>query len=736
MFTTDAFAQRASLSGVIRDAESGEALNLANVTLRNVGLGAATNAAGFYSIAGIPPGRYTVVATYIGYREHIVELDFAAGENKRLDVDLIPGGVEIDEVVVTAETLDEQDARAIGAARLTTETIRQLPTVFEPDVFRSLQFLPGVKAASDFSSGLYIRGGSPDQTLILLDRNTVYNPTHFFGFFSTFNPDAIRDVRLYKGNYPAEYGGRLGSVVDIYNKDGNRRRLDGTMSIGLLASRAMIEGPFDGGSYMFAIRRSTLEPLLAVLNSQDIDGIPDSFWFYDMNGKVNFDLSRDDRVSVAFYGGSDNLNLSLFEDVEIDIVYGNRTVAATWTRIFSSRFFSNLTVAGSQYFSTPEFFFAGTPFARQNRVDDYSAKLDVEFVPDDRHRLKGGITLGRFLFRLEDAFDGEVSLTERIPSEYAAAYVEDRYRITPQWEARVGLRGQYFNAGGHFRLEPRLSLEYSPTSVTRLQVAYGRYHQFLTLITSELFSGFDIWLTTGEGVPPSWSDQFGIGVKTALGQTYSIDVEAYYRTMNGLFELDPFVPDISGLAYADLFRFGNGYAYGIETFVQKRRGRITGFAGYTFSVTRRQFPDINENRFFAPKYDRTHDLDVVLSYDLTRRWALTTAFNYGTGQAYTEPYGQYRMVDDPFGGVPRSVLVSNYNNNRLPPYHRFDAGLMRTGRFFGFAGYELQLQLINVYGRRNVWFYFFDFETADTVERNEVPQIPIPIPNISLTLDF
>lgn len=733
---TDLPAQRSSLSGYIRDADSGEPLGLANVTLRGTGLGAATNAAGYYSIAGIQPGTYSAVFSFIGFQEQVLDVTLSPGENRRLDVDLQPGGVEIDEVVVTAESIEDREARDIGVTRLTTETIRRLPTVLEPDVFRSLQYLPGVKSASDFSSGLYIRGGSPDQTLILLDRNTVYNPTHFFGFFSTFNPDAIRDVRLYKGNYPAEYGGRLGSVVDVYNKDGNRRRLDGTMSVGLLASRGLIEGPFSGGSFMLAIRRSTLEPLLAALNAQDIDGIPESFWFYDVNGKVNLDLTSDDRLSVAFYGGSDNLELSLFDEARIDLVYGNRTVAATWTRLFSPRFFSNITVAGSQYFSRPKFFIAGTPFEQTNNVDDYSLKADFEFVPDDRHRLKGGLWAGRLLLRLTDSFDNEEGMRERIPSGYAAAYIEDRFRISPQWEVQVGLRGNYFEAGGHTRIDPRISVEYEPGSTVRFQAGYGRYHQFLTLITSELFSGFDTWLTTGKGVPPSHGDQFGLGVKTVLPGGFNLDVEGYYRTMRGLFELDPFVPDVSGLEYSELFRFGSGYAYGIETFIERSRGRVSGFAGYTFGVTRRRFPDINDNQYFAPKYDRLHDLDIVLNYRISRGWQVTTAFTYGTGQAYTEPYGRFELVDDPFGSLPRSVLVSNYNNARLPPYHRLDAGFTRRGRFFGVADYELQLQVLNVYSRRNIWFYFFEFEPNEPATRNEIPQIPIPIPNIALTIDF
>ncbi|MFW5972853.1 MAG: TonB-dependent receptor [Bacteroidota bacterium] len=731
-----AAAQNASVSGFVRDAETGETLLLANVVVAETGRGTATNAAGFYSLAGLQPGEYAIVFSYIGYRDQRIEMTLSPGEERRLDVELVAEGVAIDEVVVTADDVDEEAARRIGAARLPAQTVRQLPSVFEPDVFRSLQLLPGVKAASDFSSGLYIRGGSPDQTLILLDRNTVYNPTHFFGFFSTFNPDAIKDVRLYKGNYPVEFGGRLGSVVDVYNKDGNRRRRDGTVSVGLLASRGLVEGPMQNGSFMIAVRRSTLEPLLALLNSQDIEGIPESFYFYDVNGKLNFDLSRDDRLSLAFYGGQDDLRISPFDGVTIDITYGNQTGAVNWTHLFSPRLFSNFTMAGSRYFSLPEFRFADTDFRRANYVYDVSMKGDFEYVSTGRHHWKGGFWVGRFELRLDEAFDDEPSMSERIPSEYASLYLEDRYSSGRSWEVQAGLRANYFGGGKDFRLEPRLSFELRPAESTRFQFGYGRYNQFLTLITSEVFSGFDTWLTTGEGVSPSYGDQFGVGMKTALWRDLRVDVEAYYRTMRDLFELDPFVPDPSGRAYAELFRFGDGFAYGAELFVENSVGPVTGFFGYTFGVTRRRFPLVNEGRYYPPKYDRTHDLDLVAFLSITPSWTLTSAFTYGTGQAYTEPSSRYRLIADPFGPGVRDVLVTDYNNRRLPAYHRLDIGLTRKGQFFGIADYELQLQVINTYARRNTWFYLFDFQRDATVERLEVPQIPVPIPNIAFTLDF
>ena len=269
----------------------------------------------------------------------------------------------------------------------------------------------------------------------------------------------------------------------------------------------------------------------------------------------------------------------------------------------------------------------------------------------------------------------------------------------------------------------------------RLQAGYGRYYQFLTLVTSELFSGFDTWLTTGDGVAPSFGDQFVAGVKTRLAPGVDVDVEGYFRTMHDLFEYDPLLPDVAGLDYHELFRFGQGQAYGLEVLVQKTAGRFNGFLGYALSRTRRRYDEVNEGRFYAPKYDRTHDLHLVGNVDLSRSWRFTGVIAYATGQSYTEPKARFRLHDDPFEDEGGNVLVTEYNNARLPPYHRLDLGVSHLGRFFGLGDYELQLQVINAYSRRNTWFYLFDFED-DTVVRREVPQIPVPIPNLSLTVRF
>ncbi len=734
-FGQDAARQTASLSGYVRDATSGETLLLANVRVEGALIGAATNNSGYYAITDIPPGALTISASYIGYRTERVELELAPGEQRRLDIELLPAAQDIEEITVTGEREESYEARKIGVQQLQTQLIKSLPALLQPDVFRSLQLLPGVKAASDYSSGLYIRGGGPDQTLILLDRTTIYNPSHFFGVFSTFNPDAIKDVRLYKGGFPAEYGGRLGSVLDIYNRDGNRREFDAGLALGLLSSRGIVEGPWRRGSYMLAMRRSTVEPILYFLRQADVEGIPDAFYFVDANGKFNFDLSNRDFISLAFYAGQDVLDIEIVDDARANIRYGNRTLSVNWTHLFSQQLFSNFTFTGSQYFSRPVIELAATPIENENTVGDLSVKGDFEYIPGGSVSAKAGFWTGLLNLRFRTDFNEETAINWLTRSVYSSAYAQARWRPAPRITVEGGVRGNYFEEGGFVRASPRLSFEYEPTPALRLQAAYGRQYQFLTLITSELFSGFDTWLATGEGVRPSRGNQVVIGAKHISPLGFNLDVEAYYRTMQNLFEWDPFVSDVAGLDYDELFRFGEGRAYGLEMIAQRPQGRVNGFVASTLSRTRRRFPNVNDFRFYSPKYDRTLDVKTVLNVEISRAFRASAVWTYATGQAYTEPLAQYRLVHSPFDSDWSNALVTKYNNRRLPAYHRLDVGVSWFARLFG-ADCELQAQALNAYARRNIWFYFFDFTDAADIERNEIPQIPVPLPNISLTLDF
>jgi hypothetical protein len=724
--------QEASISGFVKDKTSGETLIGANIALDTTGYGTSTNSSGYYTLTSILPGKYTLICSYIGYHKYLKDIVLSPGEHLRLDIDMIPANIQMSEVVVESKA-EKEEQKNIGTAQIQTKLIKELPSVFESDVFRSIQLLPGVKASSDFSSGLYIRGGSPDQTLILLDGTTVYNPTHFFGFFSTFNPDAIKDVKLYKGGYPAKYGGRLGSVLDIHNKDGNRKQFESTLSLGLLASRISFEGPYSKGSWMLAFRRSTLEPALAILRKSQ-DNIPNSFYFYDVNGKLNFDTDQNDKLSLALYSGVDNVDLPFATDGNIYLNYGNQTISSKWTHIFSQKVFGHFTVTGSRYFNFPSFNIAGTSYKRSNNVYDFSVKGDLQFIPNQHHLVETGFWGGNITLKLQDNFDNQDVFGSRIKSLYGSYYLQDTWTPTDRWKIIGGIRANIFAEGQYYRLAPRLSVQYKPVDGIRLQAAYGRYDQFLTLVTNEAFSGFDVWLTTGQEVKPEWGDQFVTGIKTTPFKNIDFDVETYYRTMNDLFDLNPFIPDPAGLDYSQLFRFGRGYAYGAEFKLEKTEGRLSGYIGYTYSVTRRKYPSFNQDRFFSPKYDRSNDVDLVLNMQLSKRWKATAVFKYATGQAFTKPLGRTVFLT-PFDSEYRDVLtVGRVNASRLPSYNRLDLGFARSGTFFGAGKAEWKIQVINVYTRRNIWFYQYDFN-KNPIKRNQVTLLPI-LPSLSYTIKF
>ncbi len=520
----------------------------------------------------------------------------------------------------------------------------------------------------------------------------------------------------------------------------------------MLASRAGIEGPIAGGrgSYMVAGRRSTLEPLLAVLREQlDEDGIPQSFYFYDINAKVGLDLTPNDRVSVSGYAGRDLVEVPFGDDARFDLDYGNRTLSLAYNRVLSGTAFSQVRATASRYFSYPLGEIAGTTFRRPNTITDYSLRADVEWLPSQTFELRTGAWGGLLGLGLQSEFNGTIGTDFQNRSGYGSGYVQTRVRPGGGVILTGGLRAEYFRSltedrsgegrranTGYLRVSPQVQVErtFGPNLV--VQAAAGQYHQFLSLISNEAFSGFDTWVTTGAGVPPQRSEQAVLGVKTRLSSAYRLDVEVYGRTLRELFDTRPELQDVAGLSYRELFRFGEGYAAGMEVLLEKGTGRLTGLVGYTLSTTRRRYP--NEPAFatyFPPKYDRLHDLTVVAQYALGRGWKATAAGSYATGQAYTVPTQRYRVDGFPFGdGGLNGLQAASLNAARLPAYHRVDVGAARTGRIRRVGAYELQLQLVNVYSRRNIWFVSYNFDD-NPVRQSEVRQLPI-IPNVSFSLDF
>ena len=596
-------AQAATLSGFVTDADNGESLPLASIVLTQVQLGAASNSSGYYAVKEVPAGTYEVEISYIGYKSWRDTLAFS-DRDVRLDVALQVESVDLEEIVIQAERSEElEQATQSSFIALQVEPLQQMPAIGEADLLRSLQLLPGIQSASDISSGLYVRGGGPDQTAILLDHIPLYNPSHLFGFFSTFNPDAIKDVQLYKGAYPAAYGRTLGAVLDVSNREGNRQRFSSRGGISLIASRLLAEGPVGQGSWMVAGRRTYLEPVLSAIRSRGVD-IPLNYYFYDFNGKVN-QRWGDDTFTVSTYWGQDDLRADIENENEsfVDLRWGNRALTARWTRVFSPTLFGHFMAAGSWYENTLLFSFFDTPFGIANSIRDWSLKGDVDYFANRNHTLTLGFLATLFEFDYSASFNQQEQSDLYQRSVLASAYVQDEWQAGPTTRLRLGGRGTYFSVGDRLHFTPRMSLSHALSDKIRIKAAAGMYRQYLQLITTEAFSGGDFWVPLDSSVEPGRSYQGVIGTEWDPSRRYQLSVEAYYTDLANLVVLDNAVAvDSDDTRSDDIFKSGgSGWASGVEVFLQRRTGAFTGWVGYTLGWTRRTFPELNGGRHLSPQ---------------------------------------------------------------------------------------------------------------------------------------
>jgi hypothetical protein len=560
---------------------------------------------------------------------------------------------------------------------------------------------------------LHVRGGSASQTLVRLDGTTVYKPTHFFGFFSMFNPDAIGTVTLHKGPYPAEYGGRLGSVIDVQSRSGNRDRTGGGVTLSLTASRAYLNGPIGDqsaptGSYLVAARRSTFDPVLSVLQNVDTEGIPNGLAFYDANVHLTVSPSPSDELSLVLYGARDALDLHLHEDgVQFDIRYENQGLNATWAHRFGPNLSASASLLGSRYHNTPVVDAWGTHFEEENGLAEGAFDAHFRYAGPDAHTLTGGLRTSGVRFQLHNSETREdrslkVGWDRTASGVTTEAYVQDTYRPTRRWEIRGGLRGTYYQRGNFKRLAPRLSVAYRPTRSIRLQTAYSRTHQFRTPDKDSRLPGFDTWVVADEGVPPASGHQVSTGTTIQAGEHWEIETAGYYRVMNDLFELRPFLTsyELAALPHAERFWFGEGRAYGGELYLQRRDAL---------------------------------EVELAANWHLSETWTLTGRLNYRTGRPYTPGY-EDPILGSPFPSQSRRV-PRQINTARLPAYHRLDLGVEKTGNAFEGADYKLTAKVMNVYARKNVWLRNFERRDDERI-RDYIYQFPVPIPYVTFSLHF
>ncbi len=722
------------IRGIVIDATSSRPLDLANVSVNGLKSGAVSGLDGTYQIVIKKSGDLTLKCSYVGYRSVERKISIKQRDTLQVDFSLTPVLVPLSQVVVGAGEPIEYTS-GINQIKINNRFLSQVPAVGQKDIFRVIELLPGVKTLSDLSTGLYIRGSKPDQTLVRFNQIPVYNPGHFYGFYSIFNPDIIGEIRLYKNPYPARFGGRIGSVLSMRSKSVSGNESSGSLSLGLLSANISWIGQIGkNASLAVAGRRSTLEPVLSGLRKH-YDDIPDKFYFWDGAVITDWGFSSRDHLTTTAYLDNDLFSNKYAYDKMDRLSYGNGAASLVETHSFSQNIALNLAFVGSRYRNKPTSYSAGTEYQRQNLVIDGFGRMELMIsAPGDNLVTLGG-RAGNYLIKLSDEFQQENILNSRRSELYGAFWLQDTWHPFDSWSITAGIRNNWFGNIQNNTWAPRGSISWQPIPQLRFEISAGRYYQYLSMATNAVYSGFDAWLIAPDNIKPEQSDQLSFGVRLNTNTQWSISLEGYDKRMDHLFELNPFIPDLGGLNYNDWFWFGNGYARGVELTVEKSVGRVTGFMGYTLSMSRVRFQDVNDGRYYPPRYDRTHDLTTALNYHINDQWTISTVLQYATGQPYTLPLGQTSEYDTPFRSYWRKILtVGRVNASRLPAYSRMDLSASRKGTFLGLLPSELGIQIINVYARRNVWYYKFDLNGSSyTVER--VKSLPI-VPSVSYTIHF
>ena len=745
-----AFAQeRFTLSGNITDADNGEGLIGATVLIRELNTGGVANEYGFYSVT-LPKGTYTMVISYVGFESITQEVDLS--QNQRLNFELTSQSRSLEEVVVTSDRPDENvRSTSIGVNKLDVREIEVVPVVFgERDVIKTIQLLPGIKS-NEGGGGFFVRGGSADQNLILLDEAPVYNASHLLGFFSVFNSDAIKDLSIYKGHIPAEYGGRASSVLDIRMKDGNSKRFNASGGIGLISSRLAVEAPIvkDKGSFIVSGRRTYADLFLKLSSNEDLSN--SILYFYDLNAKANYQLNPNNRLYLSGYFGRDKFG---FSDV-FGFDWGNTTATLRWNHLFNDKLFLNSTVLFSDYnyqvkISGDEGESNG--FRITSAIRDVSIKEDFDYFINPTNTLKFGVNVIRHAFMpgaIETDIFSDVNAS-RLQEKYAwegAVYVSNDTEFSDRVMANYGVRYSYFAQVGpgdiftydengeiidvnsygsgdivqtYGGLEPRVGLTYVLNDESSVKTSFGRNRQYLHLLSNST-SGtpIDLWIPSSNNVKPQFVDQYAAGYyRNFKDNTFETSLEVYYKDMNNQVDYKTGAELIYNENVESQLLFGKGWSYGAELFLKKNTGDLTGWISYTWSKSERKFDGVDQGQVYPANQDRRHDLSLVGIYQLNNKWSLSASFVYYTGNAVTFPIGKYQ-VD---GKVIN--LYDKRNANRYPDYHRLDLGatlqLRQTEKFSS----DLNFSIYNVYARKNAYSINFR-EVAEDPRRTEAVKLSL-----------
>ena len=776
------------LSGKVTDKKTGESLPFVSVALQNSNAGTSSNNNGFFTLLNVPSDTVTLHISYLGYQKLATQITPNSNVNS-FNIELETEIHNINEVTITG---DKQDILQVGGNqvsmyKMSPKKLNAIPNLGEKDILRSFQLMPGISAANENSSGLYVRGGTPDQVLVLYDGFTVYNVEHMFGFFSAFNSNAIKDVQLYKGGFEPKYGGRLASVLEITGKEGNQKEFNGGVDLSLMSLNGHVEFPVGQKvSAIISARRSWKSPLYDKIfdqfteENQTPEGAPQGgggrfgggattqqetkSYFYDVNAKVTYKPSSKDVIAFSLYNGQDNLDNSIIPQMNSGLRiggmsmsiqttdktnWGNTGASLTWSRQWNDRLYISTLASSSNYFSTRERSSSGS-FTRQdgtsnsisrgvfedNNLKDITGKVDVEYKLTGNNQLMLGAQYTNNNINYTYAQNDTLTIIDRSTTGITySAYLQDRISLfNNKLTLTPGVRYNYFTPTSQNYYEPRINAMYKVNPKIKLKGSAGQYYQFAKrVIREDITQGSrDFWvLSDNDKLPVSGSQQYILGISYETPR-YLFDVESFYKDLQNITEYSLRIEaNRRSVDYSENFFTGTGIARGIDFLVQKKRGKLTGWIGYTLSQTTNNIPEFGDYDFYA-SHDVTHEFKTVATYKW-RNWDFGANWIYATGRPYTSPEGAYTLslLD---GTTADYINVSVKNGNRIPDYHRLDVSATLNFKIGGKAPASIGFSMFNVYNRANVWYNEYEVIDSDVIE---TPVYYLGItPNLNFTLKF
>ena len=758
-----------TVSGVVKDKESGETLPFANVFVKDTNIGTTTNADGYFTLFDIPSETSIIQVQYLGYKVETLVLTPEMVKDK-ITILLMPDNNQLDEVVVSNDSGQQivKMNKSVSQISLSPKKLASIPNLGEKDIFRAIQLLPGVSGTNESSSGLYVRGGTPDQNLVLLDGFTVYHVDHFYGFFSAFNSGAVKDIQLFKGGFPAEYGGRISSVMDLTGKTGNSNKLSLSAGLSLVSANATVEIPIgEKANLLIAGRRSYTDILKSGLYNSIFDLYNDtdstngnnlsnfngfqqnqtqpSFYFYDLNTKFSYKPSDKDIISVSVYNGEDNLDSSrenqntfgsgteertINSDIEDLLNWGNWGSSVRWARQWSDKLYTNVVGAYSNYFSQRKRIndisiqladstnTNKSGLVEDNNLKDFTLRIHNEYKVNSKHSLEfgGQLTMNEvdYNYSLNDSI---TVIDQKDKGLLKTAYLQDKWSPTQKLNIVGGIRATHFDVTDEIYYEPRLSVSYKVNDKVKFKGAWGKYYQFVNRIVREDVTqgSRDFWLLANkENSPISFSQHFILGTSYEVDD-WLFDVEFFEKEMKGLTEFSLRFQSALGTDPNDqLFFEGTGISRGVDFLIQKKVGKYTGWLGYTLSEVVHTFPDLSNNPFYSLN-DQRHEFKIV-NVLKAGRWDLGATWVYGSGKPYTAPNGIYTitLLD---GTETEYVSIGEKNGLRIDPYHRLDLSATYNFNISSGKG-EMGLSVFNLYNKTNTWYNEFEVVDNQVTETN------------------